>query len=127
MKSLVQMAIGMRTKSHAPYSNYKVGAAVLAEDGTVIGGCNVENASYGLSICAERTALFTAIAEGHHSFKALAVSTENGGSPCGACRQVILELCGDIPVYISDKNGVLRETTSQALLPDAFDSKKLTD
>ena len=115
----------MMDRSRAPYSNYKVGAAVETYDGKITGGCNVENASYPLSNCAERTALFTAITEGHSQFKALAVATENGGSPCGACRQVIWELCGDIPVYICDKNGIKNETTSSALLPSPFDESKL--
>jgi cytidine deaminase len=78
-----------------------------------------------LSNCAEQTALFTAIAAGHSEFKGLAVSTENGGSPCGACRQVIWELCGDIPVFICDENELVSETTSAALLPKPFDESKL--
>ena len=125
MNDLVQTAIGMRDKARAPYSEYKVGAAVETIDGKIIGGCNVENACYPLSNCAEQTALFTAIAEGEFQFKAIAVSTENGGFPCGACRQVIWELCGDIPVYICDKNRLLNETTSKDLLPNAFDKTKL--
>lgn len=116
----------MMDKSRAPYSNYQVGAAVETTDGKIIGGCNVENASYPLSNCAERTALFTAVSEGYSSFKSLAVATENGGSPCGACRQVIWELCGEIPVYICDANGLVFETTSKALLPNPFDETKLT-
>jgi len=111
--------------ARAPYSNYKVGAAVETIDGKIVGGCNVENASYPLSNCAEQTALFTAIAAGHSEFKGLAVSTENGGSPCGACRQVIWELCGDIPVFICDEKNLLSETTSAALLPKPFDESKL--
>ncbi|MEA1882296.1 MAG: cytidine deaminase [Candidatus Marinimicrobia bacterium] len=126
MNKLIQTAIGMMDKARAPYSNYKVGAAVETSDGKIISGCNVENASYPLSNCAEQTALFTAVANGHSKFKALAVATENGGSPCGACRQVIWELCGDIPVYICDKNGLMSETTSKVLLPNAFDETKLT-
>jgi len=125
MNKLIATSIEMRNKARAPYSEYKVGAAVETIDGKIIGGCNVENASYPLSNCAEQTALFTAIAEGNSQFKAIAVATENGGSPCGACRQVILELCGDIPVYICDKNGLVNETTSKALLPNAFDKTKL--
>ena len=91
----------------------------------IIGGCNVENASYPLSNCAERTALFTAIAEGYSQFKGLAVATENGGSPCGACRQGIWEICGNIPIYICDTNGLVEETTSAALLPNPFDESQL--
>ena len=125
MNDLIHKAIQMMDKSRAPYSNYRVGAAVETADGIIIGGCNVENASYPLSNCAEQTALFTAIAAGHSQFKALAVATENGGFPCGACRQVIWELCGDIPVYICDSNGLVDKTTSKKLLPHAFDSSKL--
>ena len=125
MMKLIETALAMRDKARAPYSEYKVGAAVLTEDGTIVGGCNVENASYGLSMCAERVTLFKAVAEGYARFKALAVATDNGGPPCGACRQVIWELCGNIPVYICKENGDYAETTSAKLLPDAFDAKKL--
>lgn len=126
MKQLIEKALAMRKKARAPYSGYRVGASLITEDGKIIGGCNVENASYGLSMCAERVVLFKAVAEGYLSFKALAVATENGGPPCGACRQVIWELCGNIPVYICKENGDYQETTSAKLLPDAFDAKKLT-
>ncbi|MBC8345838.1 MAG: cytidine deaminase [Candidatus Marinimicrobia bacterium] len=125
MTKIIQKAIQMRDKAHTPYSNYTVGAALETKDGNIIGGCNIENSSYSLTNCAERTALFTAIAKGYSEFKALAVSTENGGSPCGACRQVIWELCGNIPVYICDDNGLVEETTSSALLPKPFDESKL--
>ena len=125
MKELIKHAQEMRTFSHAPYSSYTVGAAVLTENGSIIGGCNVESSSYSLTCCAERVALFRAISEGHHSFKALAVATENGGSLCGACRQVVWDLCGDIPIFITDKNGKIDETTSAELLPEAFDQSKL--
>ena len=125
MKELIHTAINMMQKARAPYSNYHVGAAVETNDGRVFGGCNVENSSYSLSNCAERTALFTAVAEGKYDFKALAVATKNGGSPCGACRQVIWELCGKIPVYICDSNGLIFETTSEALLPNPFDESKI--
>ena len=115
----------MREKSHAPYSKYKVGAAVETTSGEIIGGCNVESSSYGLTCCAERTALFRAIAEGHTSFTALAVATKNGGSPCGACRQVIWDLCKEIPIYICDKNGLVKTVISSEILPDAFDDSHL--
>ena len=95
-QKLVQTAMDMRNHAYAPYSNYRVGAAVETESGEIIGGCNVESSSYGLTCCAERTALFRAIAEGHTSFNALAVATENGGSPCGAWRQVIWDICKEI-------------------------------
>ena len=123
--SVVEKAIEMRKRAVAPHSNYTVGAAVLTESGEIIGGCNVESSSYGLTCCAERIALFRAIAEGHTSFKALAVATENGGSPCGACRQVIWDLCKEILVHICDKNGFLKTFSSSELLPDAFDDSHL--
>jgi len=125
MEDLIAHAKSMRTFAHAPYSNYTVGAAVLTSDGEMIGGCNVESSSYGLTCCAERVALFRAVAAGHSSFKALAVATENGGSLCGACRQVVWDLCGNIPIIITDKNGKIEKTTSADLLPDAFDQTKL--
>jgi cytidine deaminase len=125
MTELIQTAIQMMEKSRSPYSNYRVGAAVETTESKIIGGCNVENASYPLSNCAERTALFTAIAKGYSQFKGLAVATKNGGSPCGACRQVIWEICGNIPIYICDTNGLVEETTSAALLPNPFDESQL--
>jgi cytidine deaminase len=125
MKKLIEAAKKVRKNAHAIYSNYKVGAAVLTIDNSIITGCNVESSSYGLTCCAERVALFSAVANGHNKFKALAVITEDGGTPCGACRQVIWDLCGDIPVYIADQNGNIEETTSKELLPNAFDDSSL--
>ena len=122
---LINTALKMRSRSRAPYSNYSVGAAIETENGNIIGGCNVEISSYGLTCCAERVVLFRAISEGYDSFKALSVATENGGMPCGACRQVIWELCGNIPVLICDENELVSETTSAALLPKPFDESKL--
>jgi cytidine deaminase len=120
MEKLIETALTVRKRARAPYSHYRVGAAVMTTDGSVIGGCNVESSSYGLTCCAESAALYHAIAEGHNTFTALAVATENGGPPCGACRQVIWDLCNDIPVYIIDSKGNLKETSSKKLLPDAF-------
>ena len=125
MKKLIEAAKKVRKNAHAIYSNYKVGAAVLTIDDSIITGCNVESSSYGLTCCAERVALFSAVANGHNKFKALAVITEDGGTPCGACRQVIWDLCGDIPVYIADENGNIEETTSKELLPNAFNDSSL--
>ena len=125
MKKLIDAAKLAQSNAHAPYSKYKVGAAILSEDNTIISGCNVESSSYGLTCCAERVAIFSAIAQGHNQFKALAVITHNGGTPCGACRQVIWDLCGNIPIYISDSDGNVDRTSSAKLLPDAFDDKKL--
>ena len=125
MKKLIDAARKARNNSYSPYSKYKVGAAVLTDDNTIISGCNVESSSYGLTCCAERVALFSAISNGHNKFKALAVITKDGGTPCGACRQVIWDLCGDIPIYIADENGNIDETTSKELLPNAFDENLL--
>jgi cytidine deaminase len=125
MKKLIKEARLARNNSHAPYSKYKVGAAVLTNDDTIVSGCNVESSSYGLTCCAERIAIYSAISQGHNKFKALAVITKNGGTPCGACRQVIWDLCGNIPIYITDEKGKVDETTSKALLPKAFDGSLL--
>ena len=124
-QKLIQKAIEMRNFSYAPFSKYKVGSSVEAKNGDIIGGCNIESSSYGLTCCAERIALYTAIAKGYTDFISLAVATENGGFPCGACRQVIWELCGNIPIYICNKNSVLETVYSADLLPKAFDSKFL--
>ena len=124
-KKLIHKAIEMRGLALAPYSKYKVGAAVLTESGDIISGCNIENSSYSLTICAERVALFKAISDGYNTFKAMSVSTKNAGMPCGACRQVIWELCGDIPLYICDGEGLVSTNNSRNLIPDPFDITKL--
>ncbi len=125
MEKLIDAARLAQNNSLAPYSKYKVGAAVLTDDNTIISGCNVESSSFSLTCCAERTALFSAVSKGYDKFKALAVITKDGGTPCGACRQVIWDLCGDIPIYIADENGNVDETTSKALLPKAFNGSSL--
>lgn len=122
---LIQAAQDARKKAYAIYSNFFVGAAVQTKSGKIFQGCNVENASYGLTVCAERTALFSAIAAGEREFTHLVVATDNGVSPCGACRQVIWELCGDIPITIVDESGACKETSSSELLPLAFDQRDL--
>ena len=124
-KELIRIAKKMREKAYTPFSKYTVGASVETEDGSIVGGCNVESASYGLTCCAERVALYNALSQGFSKFKAMAVASENGGFPCGACRQVIWELCGDIPILIINNENKIRETSSQTLLPDAFDKDKL--
>jgi cytidine deaminase len=124
-QELVAQAVAARQLAYAPYSNYFVGAAVLAEDGTVILGCNVENASYPATICAERVALTAAIAQGKRKLKAIAVATRDGGSPCGICRQVMAELGLEMKVYISDEKGAFRSTTVRELLPDSFSGASL--
>jgi cytidine deaminase len=119
-KELVTRAMQARERAYAPYSNYKVGAALLGKSGTVYTGCNVENAVYPLVICAERTAVVKAVSEGEREFSAIAVATGNGGSPCGSCRQTLREFGADILVLIADVTGVWRETTIGELLPDSF-------
>lgn len=124
-KILIQKAIEMRHMAMAPYSKYKVGAAVLINTGEIFGGCNIENSSYSLTCCAERVALFKAISEGFTNFKSLAVSTKNGGMPCGACRQVIWDLCGDIPIYICNDISLIKTSQTSELIPQPFDKSKL--
>ena len=124
-EKLIAEAKQARLKAYTPYSNFKVGAALLAKDGKVFHGCNVENASYGLCNCAERTAFFSAIAEGYQpgDFARLAVVGETDApiAPCGACRQVTLELGGNqLPVVLANLKGDIRETTAAELLPEAF-------
>ena len=124
-KRLIQKAIEMRHMAMAPYSKYKVGAAVLTNTGEIFGGCNIENSSYSLTCCAERVALFKAISEGFTNFKSLAVSTKNAGMPCGACRQVIWDLCGDIPIYICNDIILIKTSQTSELIPQPFDKSKL--
>jgi cytidine deaminase len=124
---LIEAALKARARARAPYSQFQVGAAVLAGSGRIYTGCNVENASYGLTVCAERVALFKAVSEGESKFEALAVVTDAAvpATPCGACRQVIWELCGDIPVVLANVAG-RRETVRMAeLLPRPFASSFL--
>ena len=122
---LIDTAIKMRDNAIAPFSNYRVGAAVETKNGEIIGGCNIENSSYSLTCCAERVALFRAIAKGHNKFKALSVSTKNAGMPCGACRQVIWDLCGDIPIYICDTKSIIITKYVSELIPQPFDKNYL--
>lgn len=124
-QELIDAACAALPHAYAPYSGYQVGAAVLAEDGRIFTGVNVENASFGLTICAERAALFTAIAAGATRLAAAAVCTANGVAPCGACRQVLGEFGADIPVYTVDDAGRVRETSLAALIPDHFGPEQL--
>ena len=119
-QQLVAAAQAARERAYAPYSNYTVGAAALTVDGEIIAGCNVENASYGATICAERVALTAAVAQGKRDLKAIALVTVDGVSPCGMCRQVMFELGPEMTVYIADGSGGFRSTTVRGLLPDAF-------
>ncbi len=117
---LIASAKAAREQAYAPYSNFKVGAALLGKSGRVYTGCNVENAAYGPSMCAERTAIFKAVSEGEREFEAIAVVTKNGASPCGTCRQVMMEFAPDMTVFISNTQGNTRITTVRELLPDGF-------
>jgi cytidine deaminase len=120
-QTLIERALAVRRWAYAPYSHYHVGAALLADSGKIYDGINVENAAYGSSICAERTALVKAVSEGERRFEAVAVATNNGGSPCGACRQMLAEFGLDLKILLIDGEGkVLRETTLRELLPEAF-------
>ncbi|MBN3786786.1 cytidine deaminase [Burkholderia sp. Ac-20353] len=124
-QALIDAAKAAREKAYAPYSRFKVGAALRTKDGKIFHGCNVENASYGLCNCAERTALFAAIAAGYRpgDFAVLAVVGETDGpiAPCGACRQVMIELgTPSLDVVLANLNGDVRVTRADALLPDAF-------
>ena len=126
-QELIDAARGVRELAYAPYSNFQVGSAVEAEDGTIYTGCNVESATYGLTMCAERVAIWKGVSEGAKKFGRIAVvvDTEELTPPCGACRQVIWELCGDVPVILSNLNGKTETIQMSELLPRAFDSKFL--
>ena len=121
--SLIRAAQAAAKRAHAPYSNFRVGAALLAEDGAITVGCNVENASYGLTVCAERNALFAAVANGHRSFQALAIVAEPSDEPappCGACRQVLAEFCDDLLIVSLTPAGKRQDFTLSELLPHPF-------
>ena len=123
---LVEIAANARKWAYAPYSNYAVGAALLATSGNIYEGVNVENAVYPTSMCAERVALFKAVSEGEKQFEAVAVVTRDGGTPCGSCRQVLSEFGLDMVVLIADEAGALKmETTVKELLPHAFGPQNL--
>ncbi len=126
-ESLIDIAKEVRERAYAPYSNFKVGAAVETEDGDVYTGCNVESASYGLTVCAERVAIWKGISRGETKFSRIAVvvDTEDLTPPCGVCRQIIWEFCGDVPVILSNLHGKKETLMMGELLPRAFDSKFL--
>lgn len=124
---LIERATHARQHAHVPYSHFAVGAALITEDGTIFEGCNIENCSYGLTNCAERTAIFKAMSEGHRQIMALAVigDTAEPIAPCGACRQVMVEFTQpDAPIYLTNLQGQVRTTTMSALLPGAFSDLK---
>lgn len=120
MDKLIQSAKAYQKRAYAPFSHFHVGSAVLTNDDTIIGGCNVESHVYGLTICAERNAIFSAIAQGYTSFKALAIATNSQTSPCGACRQIIVEICGNVPIYLYSNNDIIETVQSYDLLPGYF-------
>lgn len=127
-ETLIKTAIEARKWAYAPYSNYPVGAALLTTSGRIYDGVNVENAAYPTTICAERVAVFKAISEGERDFQAIAVVTENGGSPCGSCRQVLAEFGLQITVLIANTAGdLIQEFLLADLLPQAFTPKDLKE
>ena len=125
--TLIESALAARTKAHAPYSQFQVGAALESTDGRVFTGCNVENATYGLTVCAERVAVFKAISEGVRKFRRVAVAadTDNLTPPCGACRQILWEFCGDVPVTLVNLHGKTETYQLKELFPKAFDASYL--
>ena len=120
-EQLLQLANDVRERAYAPYSHFKVGAALLCADGTVFTGVNIENASFGPSICAERTAFFKAISEGYHDFVKIAVTCDKGYcSPCGVCRQVMAEHAPDLVILMGNPQGTFKQMTIRELLPESF-------
>lgn len=113
--------------AHAPFSHYPVGAALLTENGKIFKGCNLEASSYGLTVCAERNAIAAAVVAGEKHFRALGIYSLNSASPCGACRQVIWDICGDIDVFLFDESGSVQHLRSAELLPLPFDENKMKD
>ena len=128
-ESLVEAALAARDAAYAPYSRFRVGAAVRTADGGVFAGCNVENASYGLTICAERSAVCAAVAAGATRIVAVAVAASGGASPCGACRQVLAEFgpAMEVTLVDADDPAQVRVTTLDKLLPDSFSGAVLGD
>lgn len=123
LEQLIQLAKEVRQRAHAPYSNFKVGAVLQGSDGRVFTGCNVENATYGLTVCAERVAIFKAVSEGANRFSRIVVvaATRDLTPPCGACRQIIWEFCGDIPVILANLQGKVEHFQMSTLFPYPFD------
>jgi cytidine deaminase len=127
MDALLQAALDSREKAHAPFSHFKVGAALEAEDGRVFTGCNIENATYGLTLCAERVAVFKAVSEGARKFKRIAVAadTETLTPPCGACRQILWEFCGDAELTLVNLQGKTETFRMRDIFPRPFDASFL--
>jgi len=126
-QEIIQVAAAARENAHTPFSHFKVGAALLTDGDEIITGCNVENASYGLTMCAERVAIFKAISEGERKFVKICVvaDTETLTPPCGACRQIIWEFCGDVEVLMANLQGETATLQMSELLPKAFDASFL--
>ncbi len=120
INKLIDSAITAQKNALCPYSKYKVGASLLADNNEVIVGFNIESKAYPTTLCAERVAIFSALAQGYKSFKALSVVTTDGAAPCGSCRQIIAEYAGDIPIIIAKPNKEYSETTTFKLLPLPF-------
>ena len=125
--ALIAAARAARENAHAPYSNFRVGAALRAKSGRIFTGCNVENSTYGLTLCAERVAVFKAISEGERGFDAVAVvaDTDILTPPCGACRQILWEFCGDVEVVLANLKGKVELYRMSALFPKPFDTSFL--
>jgi cytidine deaminase len=125
---LISAASRVKHNAYAVYSNFRVGAALLADDGNIFEGCNVENSSYGLTICAERNAVFRAVAEGKKRFRAIAISSDDAGfiTPCGACRQVLAEFAPRMEIILTNAAGKKKVTTLDKLFPIPPDLKKLS-
>ena len=126
-QELIDAATAVREHAYAPFSDFRVGSALETDDGEVISGCNVESASYGLTVCAERVAIWKAISQGKRKIKHIAVvaDTEELTPPCGVCRQIIWEFGGDIPVILANLKGKVEVVQMRELLPRAFDTKFL--
>lgn len=127
-KEMIEAAMDARTRAFAAYSNFKVGAALQTESGRIITGCNVESATYGLTMCAERVAIFKAVSEGERDLTSIAVVADTAEltPPCGSCRQLIWEFCGDVPVVMANLNGKTETVQMSELLPKAFDADFLS-
>lgn len=127
LADLGRFALEARERAHAPFSRFKVGAALRTAAGEIVLGCNVENASYGLTLCAERVAVFKAVSEGLGPFDAIAIAADSPRltPPCGPCRQILWEFCGDISVHMVDAHGNSRTLRMSRLLPEPFDARNL--
>lgn len=126
IEELISRALAARERAYAPYSGFAVGAALLASSGKIYEGCNIENVSHGLAICAERVALFRAVADGEREFVALAVASEGGAMPCGACRQVLAEFAEELAIIVADTEKTWRIFTLEELLPERFGARVWT-